>query len=184
MRIKHVVVGLIVVALMGGGSSQATTEFFPWWAFNSVLEQVQDRGTLRVGLGLFPPGSACNADGELVGFEIDVATKVAADMGVEIEFVPTNWNYIIPSLIAKEFDIISGMTILPHRSLKVNFTAPYNATGIYLVANTEETADLETLADFNRAAVTIATRRVFAHPLLLSCFMVLSPVVFLRDVLG
>ena len=159
MRIKHVVCSLVVVALMGGGSAQARAEFFPGWAFDSVLEQVQDRGTLRVGLGLFPPGSACNADGELVGFEIDVATKVAADMGVEIEFVPTNWNYIIPSLIAKEFDIISGMTILPHRSLKVNFTAPYNATGIYLVANTEETADLETLADFNRAAVTLATRR-------------------------
>ena len=159
MRIKHVLGGLVVVALMGGGSSQATTEFFPWWAFDSVVEEVQDRGTLRVGLGLFPPGSACNADGELIGFEIDVATKVAEDMGVEIEFVPTNWNYIIPSLIAKEFDIISGMTILPHRNLKVNFTAPYNATGIYLVANMEETADLETLADFNRAAVTIATRR-------------------------
>ena len=159
MRIKHVLGGLVVVALMGGGSSQATTEFFPWWAFNSVIEEVQDRGTLRVGLGLFPPGSACNADGELIGFEIDVATKVAEDMGVEIEFVPMNWNYIIPSLIAKEFDVISGMTILPHRNLKVNFTAPYNATGIYLVANMEETADLETLADFNRAAVTIATRR-------------------------
>jgi len=87
MRIKHVLGGLVVVALMGGGSSQATAEFFPWWAFDSVLEEVQDRGTLRVGLGLFPPGSACNADGELVGFEIDVATKLAADMGVEIEFV-------------------------------------------------------------------------------------------------
>ena len=88
-----------------------------------------------------------------------MATKLAADMGVEIEFVPTNWNYIIPSLIAEEFDIISGMAILPHRNLKVNFMAPYNATGIYLVANMEESADLETLADFNRAAVTIATRR-------------------------
>ena len=159
MRIKHVVCGLVVVALMGGGNSQATTEFFPWWAFDSVIEEVQDRGTLRVGLGLFPPGSACNADGELVGFEIDVATQIAKDMGVEIAFVPTNWNYIIPSLIAEEFDLISGMTILPHRNLTVNFTAPYNATGIYLVANTAASADLETLADFNRAAVTIATRR-------------------------
>ena len=135
-------------------------EFFPWWAFDSVIEEVQDRGTLRVGLGLFEPWSACNAAGELIGFEIDVATKVAEDMGVEIEFARTNWNYIIPALIAEEFDvIISGMTILPHRNLKVNFTAPYNSSGVYLVANTEMTADLETLEDFNSPDVMLATRR-------------------------
>ena len=160
MRRKQVVCGLVVVALIGGVSSRAMAEFFPWWAFDSVIEEVQDRGTLRVGLGLFEPWSACNADGELVGFEIDVATKVAEDMGVEIEFVRTNWNYIISELIAEEFDvIISGMAILPGRSLKVNFTSSYNPTGVYLVANTEQTTDLETLADFNTPSVTLATRR-------------------------
>ena len=74
-------------------------------------------------------------------------------MGVEVEFVRTNWSYIIPALTAEEFDvIINGMTILPERNLKVNFTSPYNSTGIYLVANTAQTAHLETLADFNKQA--------------------------------
>ncbi len=160
MRRKYVVCGLVVVALIGGVSSQAMAQHFPWWAFDSVIEEVQDRGTLRVGLGLFEPWSACNADGELIGFEIEVATKVAEDMGVEVEFVRTNWNYIIPALIAEEFDvIISGMTILPERNLKVNFTSSYNSTGVYLVANTAQTAGLEMLADFNCSNVTIATRR-------------------------
>ncbi len=160
MRIKHILSSLVVVVLMGGGSSRAMAEFFPWWAFDSVLEEVQERGTLRVGLGLFEPWSACNADGELIGFEIDVAKRVAADMGVEIEFARTNWNYIISELIAEQFDvIISGMAILPKRNLKVNFTSPYNAIGTFLVANTEQTAALATLADFNSSDVTIATRR-------------------------
>ena len=160
MRIKHIVCGLVVVALIGGFNSRARAEFFPWWAFDSVLEEVQDRGTLRVGLGLFEPLSACNADGELIGFEIDVATKVAEDIGVEIEFARTNWNYIISELIAEQFDvIIGGMHILPERNLRINFTSPYNATGTFLVANTAQTADLATLADFNRTSVTIATRR-------------------------
>ncbi len=157
---KHVVCGLVVVALIGGFSPRVMAQGFSWWAYDSVIEEVQDRGTLRVGLGLFEPWSACDADGELIGFEIDVATRVAEDMGVEVEFARTNWNYIIPSLIAEEFDvIISGMTILPERNLKVNFTSSYNQTGIYLVANTERTADLETLEDFNSYSVTIATRR-------------------------
>ena len=160
MRTKHVLSSLVIVVLMGGGSSRAMAEFFPWWAFDSVLEEVQERGTLRVGLGLFEPWSACNADGELIGFEIDVAKRVAADMGVEIEFARTNWNYIISELIAEQFDvIISGMTILPERNLRVNFTSPYNSSGVYLVANTEQTAALATLADFNSSDVTIATRR-------------------------
>ena len=160
MQTKHIVCGLVVLALVGGVSSRARAEFFPWWAFDSVIEEIQDRGTIRVALGLFEPWSACDADGELIGFEVEVAKKVAADMGVEIEFARTNWTYIIPSLIAEEFDvIISGMTILPHRNLKVNFTDPYNSSGIYLVANTAMTADLDTLADFNSTSVTIATRR-------------------------
>ncbi len=160
MRSKQIVCGLVVVALIGGVSSRAMAQAFPWWAFDSVIEEVQDRGTLRVGLGLFEPWSACNADGELIGFEIEVANRLAEDMGVEVEFARTNWNYIIPSLIAEEFDvIISGMTILPARALKVNFTSSYNSTGVYLVANTAQSAALATLADFNSPSVTIATRR-------------------------
>ena len=160
MRRKKALCGLVVVALIVSVSPRVSAQGFPWWAFDSVIEEVQDRGTLRVGLGLFEPWSACNADGELVGFEIDVATKVAEDMGVEIEFVRTNWNYIISELIAEEFDvIISGMAILPGRSLKVNFTSSYNPAGVFLVANTEQTTGLETLEDFNSPSVTLATRR-------------------------
>ncbi len=160
MRSKLVLCGLVVVALLGGTSARAMAEFFPWWAFDSVIEEVQDRGTLRVGLGLFEPWSACNADGDLIGFEIEVATKVAADMGVAVEFARTNWNYIISALIAEEFDvIISGMAILPDRNLRVNFTAPYSSGGVYLVAHTANTADLETRDDFNQPSVTIAALR-------------------------
>ena len=157
---KHVVRVLVVAALIGGLSPRAMAQGFSWWGYESVIEEVQDRGVLRVGLGLFAPWSACDADGELIGFEIEVATRLAEDMGVEVEFARTNWNYIIPSLIAEEFDvIISGMTILPERNLKVNFTSSYNQTGISLVANTDRTGGLETLEDFNSSSVTIATRR-------------------------
>ncbi len=160
MQGKHVVWGLVVAVLIGGLSSRVMAQGFPWWEFDSVIEEVQARGKLRVGLGMFEPWSVCNAEGELIGFGIDVAAKVAEDVGVEVEFARTNWSYIIPSLIAEDFDvIISGMVILPERNLKVNFTSPYNSTGIYLVANTDQTADLETLADFNSSSVTIATRR-------------------------
>ena len=160
MTRKHVVRVLVVAALIGGLSPRVMAQGFAWWGYESVIEEIQDRGVLRAGLGLFAPWSACDADGELIGFEIEVATRLAEDMGVEVEFARTNWNYIIPALIAEEFDvIISGMTILPERNLKVNFTSSYNQTGIFLVANTDRTDGLETLEDFNSSSVTIATRR-------------------------
>lgn len=160
MRRKQVVCGLAVVALVAGFNTTAMAQIFPWWSFDSVIEEVQDRGTIKIGLGLFEPWSLCNNDGELVGFEIDVANRLAADIGVEVEFARTNWSYIISSLIAEDFDaIVSGMTILPSRNLRINFTSPYNLTGVYLVANTAQTMDLETLEDFNSSEVMIGTRR-------------------------
>lgn len=160
MRRAHIVWGLMIVVLMGAVSTRGMAQGFAWWAYDSVLEEIQDRGSLRVGIGLFEPWSACNADGELIGFEVDVATKLAEDIGVEVEFVRTNWNYIIPALVAEEFDaIISGLAILPWRNLKVNYTSPYNSSGVFLIANIKNTSDLDTLADFNRSSVTIATRR-------------------------
>ncbi len=160
MRRKQVVCALVVVALIGGVNSPVMAQVFPWWSYDSVLEEIQDRGTIMVGLGLFEPWSLCNDDGELVGFEIDVANKLASDIGVEVEFARTNWTYIISSLIAEDFDaIVSGMTILPSRNLRINFTAPYNHTGIYLVANTAQTAGMEMLGDFNSSEVRIGTRR-------------------------
>ena len=160
MRRTHIVWSLMVVVLMGAVSTRGMAQGFAWWAYDSVLEEIQGRGSLRVGLGLFEPWSACNADGDLIGFEIDVATKLAEDIGVKVEFARTNWNYIIPALVAEEFDaIISGLAILPWRNLKVNYTSPYNAIGLFLIANIKKSSDLKTLADFNNYGVTIATRR-------------------------
>ena len=51
------------------------------------LQDVLNTGTLRVGVTLFAPWAARGADGELVGFEVDVARQLAADMGVEAQLL-------------------------------------------------------------------------------------------------
>ena len=92
---------------------------------------------MKVGMSTFVPWAMRDKDGNLIGFEIDVATKVAEDMGVKVEFVPTAWSGIIPALIAKKFDlIIGGMSITPQRNLTVNFTVPYAHSGQQMAAST------------------------------------------------
>jgi len=129
-------------------------------AGDSVIEQIKERGSLIVGLSTFVPWAMLDQNGELIGFEIDVATKLAEDMGVEVEFVPTAWDGIIPALIAGRFDvIISGMSVTPQRNLTVNFTDPYAYSGLRIAVAREHEGTIESLEDMNRPDFTFALRR-------------------------
>ncbi len=125
----------------------------------STVEQIMKRGTLKVGMSTFVPWAMKDKTGKLIGFEIDVATRLAKDMGVKIEFVPTKWAGIIPALLTGKFDvIIGGMSVRPDRNLKVNFTIPYDYAGQSLVANKNLASGFSSLQDFNRPDVVIAAR--------------------------
>ena len=125
----------------------------------SVIETVKRRGAIKIGLSLFMPWAMRDRNGELIGFEIDVGRKLAEDMGVEAEFVPTAWDGIIPALISGKFDvIISGLSITPQRNLTVNFTQPYAYTGATIVANRRLT-DGFSIDDYNSPEVSFAVRR-------------------------
>ena len=75
----------------------------------SALEAIKKRGTLRIGLSTFVPWAMRDKKGDLIGFEIDVGKRVAADMGVEVEHIPTAWDGIIPALLAGKFDVILSL---------------------------------------------------------------------------
>ncbi len=128
-------------------------------AQESIIETIQKQGVIRVGMSTFVPWAMKDKQGNLTGFEIDVARKLAQDMGVKIEFVPTAWSGIIPALLTGKFDvIIGGMGITPERNLKVNFTIPYDYSGMSMVANKNIAKDFSSLNDFNKKDVTIAVR--------------------------
>jgi polar amino acid transport system substrate-binding protein len=125
----------------------------------SILEQVQKRGTLRVGFSTFVPWAMKDKEGKFIGFEIDVARALAEDMEVNPEFVPTKWSGIIPALLTGKFDIIiGGMGIRPQRNLKVNFSIPYDHSGMSLVAHKQVAPGYDSLDDFNKPSVTVAAR--------------------------
>jgi polar amino acid transport system substrate-binding protein len=125
----------------------------------SIIEKIQKEGVIRVGMATFVPWAMKDKQGQLIGFEIDVARKLAQDIGVEIEFVPTAWAGIIPALLTGKFDVvIGGMGITPKRNLKVNFTIPYDFSGMSMVAHQKKAAGFSTIDDFNKKEVIIAVR--------------------------
>ncbi|MCR8550544.1 transporter substrate-binding domain-containing protein [Salipiger sp. P9] len=127
---------------------------------DSVIESIKRSGVLKVGMSTFVPWAMRDKNGDLIGFEIDVATKLAEDMGVEVEFVPTAWDGIIPALIAGKFDvIIGGMSVTPARNLTVNFTAPYAHSSVGVMAHIAESEGKTWPDDFNASDVTFSCRR-------------------------
>jgi polar amino acid transport system substrate-binding protein len=159
---KGLVYWMVLGTLVAALAFQATSfsrELQQKLTEESTVEQVLKRGTLRVGMSTFVPWAMQDKTGKLIGFEIDVATRLAQDMGVKVEFVPTKWAGIIPALLTGKFDvIIGGMGILPQRNLKVNFTIPYDVTGMSIVANKDLAGSFKSLDDFNRPDVMIAVR--------------------------
>ena len=148
---KAVLIGLaLLVAGVGSVAAQAGPA-------KSKIEDVVAKGTLRVGLDFFVPWAFKGKDGNLVGFEIDVAKKLAADIGVQVEFVPTAWSGIIPALLTDKFDvIIGGLGVTAERALKVNYSDPYEWSGIDVVVNKKKDPGLTTLEALNKKKIVLA----------------------------
>jgi Na+/H+-dicarboxylate symporter/ABC-type amino acid transport substrate-binding protein len=93
----------------------------------TTLERIAESGVLRVGYQADNlPSSFFNADGELVGYDIDMAHLLAAHLQCRIEFVPFEFAALPAQLERGDFDIaMSGVTMLPHRMARMRFTEPY-----------------------------------------------------------
>ena len=121
------------------------------------LQEVLNTGTLRVGVTLFAPWAARGADGDLLGFEIDVARQLAADMGVKAQISSYDVDRLVPALEAGDIDIIAaGLTITPERALHANFSNPYAESGVGLATHVERTASVTDITALDSDSITIA----------------------------
>lgn len=120
------------------------------------LAKILSSGELKVGVALYSPWVLKAKNGVLVGAEIDIARRLAKDMGVKIDWVTKPWDQLIPALETGEVDIIvAGMSITPERALRVNFSQPYGFSGVSLVANKEMTKAFTGFAQLNDKSVKI-----------------------------
>jgi lysine-arginine-ornithine-binding protein len=110
--------------------------------------------TLRIGVeGAYPPFSSKESDGTLVGFDIDIAQALCAEMRRECELVEQEWDGMIPALKARKFDaIVASMSITEERKRQIDFSEKYYKTPARLVASKE--------ADFEGTADGLASKRI------------------------
>ena len=127
---------MIIASLTGCGAKEATET-----TDADLLTSIQAAGVIKIGTeGTYAPYTYHDDNGDLVGYDVEVAEAVAEKLGVKAEFIETKWDSIIAGLDAKRFDIIVNQVgITEDRQKKYSFSTPYTYTkGALIVAGSNE----------------------------------------------
>ncbi len=129
-------------------------------AMAGTLDEIAKRGKLRVGMEPgYMPFELTNQKGEIIGFDVDVAKRMAKAMGVELELVSTAWDGIIPALLTDKFDVImSGMTLTQERNMSINFASPYIQIGQSVIVSNKVIDGVKSYQDLNDSKYTVASK--------------------------
>jgi cyclohexadienyl dehydratase len=114
--------------------------------------------TLRVATsGDYPPFTSVGPDGVREGLDVAIATRLAADLGMEIEWVPLAWPELADAVVRGDFDVaLSGVTMRADRAVIGRYARPYAATRAVPAIRAADAKRWHTLADLNRRGVRIA----------------------------
>lgn len=101
---------------------------------DSDVEYIKNKGTLIVGITEFEPMDYMDDNGEWIGFDADMARKVADALGVEAKFVVIDWDSKIMELDSKNIDVVwNGMTLTDEVLESMECSAPYCNNGQVVV---------------------------------------------------
>jgi ABC-type amino acid transport substrate-binding protein len=116
---------------------------------DTSLEYILDKGELILGLDeTFPPMGYRDANGDIVGFDIDLATEVCDRLGIKLKLQPIDWNAKEMELSTKSIDCIwNGMSITDERVENMNISKPYIANRQVIV--TANDSGIAVKADLN-----------------------------------
>lgn len=134
------------------GTLALATLFSPLSLAGDTLQRVVDFKVLNVGMsGNQPPMNAVNRDGQLMGFDVDLARALATAMKVKLEIKVMPFGELEGALQDDKIDmIISGMGITPARTELASFVGPYMMSGKSLLTKDSVLANAKDSSHFNR----------------------------------
>lgn len=123
----------------------------------STLAKIIASGELKVGMsGNQPPYSMTSKSGELMGYEVDLASLLAGSMGVELKLVQMPFGELLDALESGKVDaVMSGMTITSERNMKALFVGPYMVTGKSILTKASTLVSLDEQAEINQSDVSL-----------------------------
>lgn len=145
-RISSILLFIIfafIVSCCGGNNTSSTdtnSAGNATSAEDNSLQKVKDAGKLVLGLDdTFAPMGFRDENGEVVGFDIDLAKEVANRLGVTLEIKPIEWSSSILSLNKGDVDVLwNGVTINEARKQQINFSKPYLNNKLVIVKASDD----------------------------------------------
>src|SRR5690625_2986461 len=133
----------VAIGLLGAGLLGTT-------ATAASLEEIKDRGVIRIAVANEIPYGFIDLNGEAKGAGPEVAQHIMKELGIdEIEWVTTNFGSLIPGLQADRFDMVAAeMAILPQRCEQIIYSEPNSSYGEGLLVAKDNPNDLHTYEDF------------------------------------
>ena len=139
--------GVLSVALATGAMAQ------------SALNEILDGGVLKVGTtGDWNPMTLRDpATNSYKGFDIDVMTELASDLGVEVEFVPTDWKTLVNGVVAGQYHMTGSASISPARMKVAGFSESYISVEMMPFTTAENADRFDGYDSINQPDVKVAT---------------------------
>ena len=130
-------------------------------AGDDQLAQIKEKGEIVVAMeGTWSPWTYHDENGELVGYDVEVAKAIADKLGVKAAFVEGEWDGLFAGMDAGRYDIVvNGVDITEERAQKYDFTEPYayNRTAIIVTKDNDEIQSFEDLDGKNTANTISST---------------------------
>lgn len=114
-----------------------------------LLSEIQNRGYITVAMeGTWAPWTYHDEEGELVGFDVEVAAAVAEELGVEVRYEEGEWDGLLAGVESGRYDImVNGVGYTEERAQAYDFSEPYcyNKTALIVRSDNDEISSLEDL---------------------------------------
>lgn len=124
----------------------------------SALQDILNSGTIKVGTtGDWNPMTMKDpATNSYTGYDIDVMTQLAADLGVEVEFVPTDWKTLVSGVTAGKYHLTGSASISPARAKAAGYSMSYFSLATVPLILAKNAGTFKDWADLDKAGVTVA----------------------------
>lgn len=125
---------------------------------DSVLQEILNSGVLKVGTtGDWNPMTMKDVTtNSYTGYDIDVMTQLAADLGVTVEFVPADWRTLVAGISAGTYHMTGSASVTPARAKVAGYSQPYFSLGTVPLINTKDADRFKDWDDLNAAGVKVA----------------------------
>ncbi|MEM9224571.1 MAG: transporter substrate-binding domain-containing protein [Pseudomonadota bacterium] len=127
-------------------------------AAQSTLQEVLNGGVLKVGTtGDWNPMTMKDpATNSYRGYDIDVMTELANDLGVELEFVPTDWKTLVNGITADTYHITGSASVSPSRAKAAGYSDSYFSLATVPLVLSDNSEKFKDWADLDKPEVTVA----------------------------